>query len=313
MGIEELRLVDLEILLDVDHFGSMNEVAKFRGIQPSTVSKSVRRLEDQLGRRLVARSTRGASLTPPGRELARKVGPLLKGIDRWSRDGEDPEQSRPTLLTVGAPSVIATHLVPRAHGVVRRRLEDVYLRIVELRPTESLSAGLCGHFEMIFHWDPLEWPQSWLQEEIGTLSWHLYARKGHPLGIGPVSDQLVREQRFVGPVYWDRHEFIAGDDICPLGRNRRWGDETDTAEAALHSLVASDQLAFLPDLVAEAALREERVVQIEVESWPPVRRRLFLSVKADEVRMPLFRGFCNALREELSPIQGSSGPPAPPA
>lgn len=300
MGLADLRLVDLEILLDVDHFGSMNEVAKFRGIQPSTVSKGVRRLEVQLGQRLVARSTRGASLTPAGRELAAAIAPLLSGVEQWDRRGRDEAVARPTLLAVGAPSVIATHLVPKAHGVLRQNRPDVFVRLVDLRPTESLAAGLSGHFQLIFHWDPLDWPQSWLQEELGTLRWHLYARKGHPLGAGPVSVDAARQYRFVVPVYWDRHEFVAGDDACPLpGRDRRLGDETETAEAALHCLESSDQIAFLPSLVAADALRQERVVQVRVDGWAPVMRRLFLSVKADDVRMPVFRDLCAALRAEL--------------
>ncbi len=300
MGLEDLRIVDLEILLDVDHFGSMNEVAKFRGIQPSTVSKGIRRLEVQLGRRLVARSTRGASLTPAGRELAASIAPLLRGMEHWDRQGRDERVARATLLAIGAPSVIATHLVPKAHGLLRRRFPDVFVRLVDLRPTESLVAGLSGHFQLIYHWDPLDWPQSWLQEELGTLRWSLYARKGHPLGAGPVAADAVREYRFVVPVYWDRHEFVSGDDACPLpGRERRWGDETETAEAALHCLEGSDQVAFLPDLVAQDAVRQERVAQVRVTGWPPVRRRLFLSVKADEVRMAIFRELCDAVRAEL--------------
>ncbi len=300
MGIEDLRLVDLEILLDVDHFGSMNEVAKYRKIQPSTVSKGVRRLETQLGQRLVARSTRGASLTPAGRELAGAIAPLLRSVEHWDRRGRAESASRPTLLAVGAPSVIATHLVPKVHSHLRRKFPGVFVRLVDLRPTESLAAGLSGHFQLIFHWDPLDWPQSWLQEELGSLRWQLYARKGHPLGVGPVAAEDVQAHRFVVPVYWDRHEFVTGDDACPLPeRDRRRGDETETAEAALRCLEGSDQLAFLPTLVAAEAARRERVVEVQVEGWPAVQRRLFLSVKADEVRMPIFRELCSALRASL--------------
>jgi DNA-binding transcriptional LysR family regulator len=305
MGLEDLRLVDLEILLDVDHFGSMNEVAKFRGIQPSTVSKGIRRLEIRLDQRLVARSTRGASLTPSGRELVASIAPLLRSVELWDRRGRDEAIARPTLLAVGAPSVIATHLVPKAHGLLRRRFPDVFVRLVDLRPTESLAAGLSGHFQLIFHWDPLDWPQSWVQEELGTLRWHLYARKGHPLGAGPVSIDAVRQYRFVVPVYWDRHEFVSGDDACPIpGRDRSWGDETETAEAALHYLESSDQIAFLPDLVTAEALRHERVGEVRVEGWPPVRRRLFLSVKADEVRMAVFRELSATVRSSLEEAAG---------
>ena len=300
MGIEDLRLVDLEILLDVDHYGSMNEVAKFRGIQPSTVSKGIRRLETQLERRLVARSTRGASLTPAGRQLARSVAPLLRSMEDWHRVADDEGAARPTLLCIGAPSVISTHLLPRVQGRLHRTHPDVFARLVELRPTESLSAGLSGQFQLILHWDPLDWPQSWLQEEIGALPWRLYARKGHPIGSGVVSSEAVQKLRFVAPAYWDRHEFVAGNDVCPLpNRQRRWGDETETAEAALHLIEHSDQVAFLPHLVAANAVEHGRLVEVAVENWPPVRRRLFVSVKADEVRMPLYRAICETLRSEL--------------
>lgn len=308
MAIDGLRLGDLETLLDVDHFGSMNEVARLRGVQPSTVSKTVRRLERELGRQLVARSVRGASLTPAGRELVRSIAPLVRTLRSWGDErGEDPAL-RSTVLNVGAPSAVAGRLLPRVRAALQASFPRIFFRLIDLRPSESLAAGLSGHFQAILHWEPIDWPQSWCTEAIGAFPWQLCARKRHPIFNGGATDpEAVLRYRFVLPVYWDRHEFVSGRDGCPAGSGGRLrGDETETAEAALRVIEASDQLAFLPCFVAEECVEAGRIAQVEVPGWPAVRRELFLSVKGDEIQMRVFRGLLAALRTELGEATGAA-------
>lgn len=286
------------MLLDIDHFASMNEVAKVRGVQPSTVSKGVRRLEAQLGRRLVARSARGATLTRAGQDLVRSVAPLVRALEDWERGGATEDARE--VLTVGAPSAVATHLLPPVHATLREEFPDVFVRIIDLRQTESLSAGLSGQFQMVYHWEALDWPNSWYEQQIGELPWRLYVRKTHPLGPGPNAPEDLDAYRFIAPAYWYRNEFQSGGDgFAEYERARRWGDETVTAEAALHLVEQSDQIAFLPDLVAARPSGEGRIRALEVAGHSVVRRPLYVTVKSDEVQMPLFRKLCELLKEAL--------------
>jgi DNA-binding transcriptional LysR family regulator len=55
--------------------------AEALGLSPSGVSTTLSRLEQRVGARLLARTTRSLSLTDEGRRFYEQVGPHLAGID----------------------------------------------------------------------------------------------------------------------------------------------------------------------------------------------------------------------------------------
>jgi len=82
---------------------SFSEAGRLLGASPSAVSKSVARLEQRLGVKLIQRSTRALSLTAEGAAYFERIAPLLQGI-------EDAEQALHAtddvggLLRITAPS-----------------------------------------------------------------------------------------------------------------------------------------------------------------------------------------------------------------
>ena len=60
--------------------GSFTEAAAELSLSQSALSRQVAALEEQLGRRLLERSTRRVALTPEGAAYAREVAPALARI-----------------------------------------------------------------------------------------------------------------------------------------------------------------------------------------------------------------------------------------
>ena len=78
MKIENLS--DLKVLLHAARGGSLTAAARSLEITPAAASATLKRLEAQLGTRLIERSTRAMRLTPPGQtlvEYARRAFELL--------------------------------------------------------------------------------------------------------------------------------------------------------------------------------------------------------------------------------------------
>ncbi|MGB6318769.1 MAG: LysR family transcriptional regulator, partial [Litorimonas sp.] len=67
-----------ELFLDVMSTGSFAATAQARNLAPSTVSRAVAALEDDLGVRLFHRTTRTLSPTDEAALLARRVQPLVR-------------------------------------------------------------------------------------------------------------------------------------------------------------------------------------------------------------------------------------------
>ncbi|OJH54242.1 LysR family transcriptional regulator [Agrobacterium pusense] len=112
MGIE--RLAGLVAFARAGSLGSYSAAARSLAISPSAVSKSIQRLERQLGVSLFIRTTRSLALTNEGRDLHERTLRLL-------RDAEGIEQAAKTArgepagtLRIAASLPIGLHLIAPA-------------------------------------------------------------------------------------------------------------------------------------------------------------------------------------------------------
>ena len=80
------RLRELEIFAAIAAEGSFSAAARLAGLTPSAVSKAVARLEQRLGARLVARTTRGLTLTAEGRDYHLRAVAILSALDAAERE-----------------------------------------------------------------------------------------------------------------------------------------------------------------------------------------------------------------------------------
>lgn len=90
MDIESLR-----IFVRVARRGSFAVVARDRGTDPSSISRAIAALEDELQVRLLQRSTRRMTLTEAGAKYLARLEPLLEELD----------QARDDALVVGAKPI----------------------------------------------------------------------------------------------------------------------------------------------------------------------------------------------------------------
>jgi DNA-binding transcriptional LysR family regulator len=134
------RLTGIVAFARAAAYGSFTAAAQSLSVSPSAVSKTIQRLERQLGLRLFTRTTRSLTLTPEGRELQDRARHLL-------RAAEDVVQSAAALrgepagtLKIAAPLPIGTRLLAPALPAFRRRhpqldidlrLNDRFINLVE--------------------------------------------------------------------------------------------------------------------------------------------------------------------------------------
>jgi DNA-binding transcriptional LysR family regulator len=133
IGLE--RLTGLIAFARAASLGSYSAAARALSVSPSAVSKSVQRLEHQLGLPLFTRTTRSLSLTPEGRDLFKRAQRLL-------HEAEDIEQvalaarAEPAgTLTVAAPLPVGVHLLCPALPRFRERHPNVS---VDLRLSDRM-------------------------------------------------------------------------------------------------------------------------------------------------------------------------------
>lgn len=81
MPFNDKLLSGVAVLIAVVEAGTLARAAEALGLSPSAVSRALSRLEQRVGARLLARTTRSLKLTDEGRRFYEQAGPHLAGIE----------------------------------------------------------------------------------------------------------------------------------------------------------------------------------------------------------------------------------------
>jgi len=144
------RLQALRLFTATVEHGSLASAARASGVSLATVSRSLARLERELGARLLARTTRSLSLTPGGRDYYQRAKRIVEELAEadavLARESSEPAGR----LTVSAPTLFGRQFVaPAVSDFLARhpRLEvhlmltDRYLDLVDEGIDVSVRTG----------------------------------------------------------------------------------------------------------------------------------------------------------------------------
>lgn len=258
MPAPSLHLVQTFISV-VEHH-SFARAAEALDITPSTVSRFIKTLEQQLGSTLLNRTTRAMSLTESGQryfsECQQALGQLRDAADRV-RDEQIQPQGR---LVVSAPVALGhTHVVPyladflAAYPEVQLylRLDDGYVDLVAEGITLALRIGRMKDSSLVAH-KLLE------NRRILVASPAYLALKGTPLTI----DELEQHYAIVSAASHDglKWRLFSQEEqrtLAPTGRIN-----VDNADAARRLCIDGLGIAFHSALTMAAAIRAGDLVQV---------------------------------------------------
>ena len=247
MDTLSLTLNEMRILAEIEKTRSIRELARRDQVPPSQISKAIKRLEIKTDSKLIERSLHGVTLTAEGRKAAKIFRQILDHAEQLSAEATDAQPAK--IFGVGSTSFLINHLLVRSS--VGLKGGNWRLRFLEMNPDQLTVAGLRHAFDMAFHFGKVDWPSSWHQDKVGEIHWSLCCRTKHPLtkAAAPALKDVLKYP-FVMPAYWSQEGLALGNDNCPVPMEKRLkGHETATAEAALHLVRVTDQLAYLPDIL----------------------------------------------------------------
>ncbi|MET9881985.1 LysR substrate-binding domain-containing protein [Streptomyces sp. NPDC006430] len=144
----------LRVLRAVAEHGSFNKAAGALLLTPSAVSQHIASLERSLGHPVAVRSTRGVTLTEPGRLLVEAAETISAELDqvRHAIDRLTSEQPR---LTVATFTSGGRHLLPAALARFVTAHPDVELTVREAEPEDALPMVRSGAADLAltYHFD----------------------------------------------------------------------------------------------------------------------------------------------------------------
>lgn len=292
--LDGLKLREISVLLDLVEVGSMRELARRMNLQAGQISKIIKSVESRLGKKIITRTAHGVHLTAYGTEIL----PHLQGIreNHLKLTGylsKGPSDS----LTIATTSFFSARFIPHILSELETTEPSLQCQVFELPPSQFIAVGVRSGFNMCLHLKDLDWPKTWVSVCVGHMRWQLYARKGHPILRNSTLKDVLKH-RFVYPIYWTNEGIRSGNDNFPISINRRLrGFETATAIGAAQIVSRTQQIGFLPHLVAESTMGLER---IELKGLRAVQEPVYLTVKAELVKRKIFDWFIKHCQGLLS-------------
>ena len=135
------QLQHLTALADHGHFGRAAEACH---VTQSTLSASIKELEDALGATLVDRSKRRVVLTPVGVEMVERARRIVKEVEELAQVASASREPLSGILRLGTIPTIGPFLLPRVLPSLRETYSRLKLYLVEDltdRLIESLHRG----------------------------------------------------------------------------------------------------------------------------------------------------------------------------
>ncbi|HAU5457772.1 TPA: LysR family transcriptional regulator, partial [Cronobacter sakazakii] len=152
-------LPDIAVFVQVVESGSFSAAARKLGCTPSSVSRSVSRLERELGCKLLVRTTRKLRLSEAGSGVFQRAANMMDAARDVMAQGGTASQAPQGRVTLGVPKAVGRFVIhPLMEEFLTRypqvdiclRLEDRYMDLIDdevdlaLRITDSPSPGLYG-------------------------------------------------------------------------------------------------------------------------------------------------------------------------
>jgi len=272
--------------------GSFASAARLIGASPSAVSKSVARLEQRLGVRLLQRSTRTLSPTAEGAAYYERVAPHLRAIEEAEDVVQVPENVR-GLLRVTVTSTLGRPLIAAWAGsfldryphiklelsVTDRRVDliresfDIAVRIGEMQDTTLMHRSL-GALQYVLIASPKYLDRRGTPRSIDDLKQHAclrYLRAGRPLPFTFADGTRIVPE---GPFDTDDAQYLieAALEGAGITRFMRAAIQNDLANGRLRILLPETPLLAQPVYILHPFGRQL-----------PLRVRLFIDFLVDAI------------------------------
>ncbi len=250
-----MNIEDLQIFIEVASAGGVTPAARRLGVSKSIVSRSLARLEEDLGVQLLARTTRGAALTEEGSTFRAHAAKICLEIE-LAKETLSPEGELCGRLRIAAPLTFGpTHLAPvlaelaqrHPHLQVHTSYSDRFVDLI----AEGYDCGIrLGHLQ----------DSNLLAKRVGPIYGKLVASpdyiKAH--GSPQTPDEIINHESVMqGTETW---QFMDGEKIVTANPQGRF--KADNGSALVSAAVAGLGIGYLPETLISEHIKSGVLVPI---------------------------------------------------
>ncbi|RYC09822.1 LysR family transcriptional regulator [Ciceribacter ferrooxidans] len=289
------QLSQLAVLAAVAAHGSFRAAAKELKIAPSAVSHAVTRLEESLGIRLLARTTRSVRPTEEGRRLLDSLAPALGEIDAAMAALVDARERPAGNLRITLPRLAADHvIVPRLGSFLQFYPEITVELVTEDRYEDLVAKGYDAGLRL---GESLEQDMIAVKAS-GPFSGAVVATpdyfRAHPMPVHPrdlLRHACIRRRFSSGAIYRWEFEKEGWSLVVDVEGPVILSDDRLMLQACL----GGAGIAYLFDQRVAEELRQGHLVRV-LEDWCPPFDGFYIYYPSRRQMRPVLRAFVDFYR-----------------
>ncbi|MGI6109351.1 MAG: LysR family transcriptional regulator [Eubacteriaceae bacterium] len=252
-------------------YGSFTGAADILCSSQPNVTRSMNRLEDQLGCRLFIRSNRGTSLTPEGETLLAHVQPAIEQLQRAEEELAGVSELQSGSITIGASETALNIFLLSRLGDFHRRYPGIRIHILNHSTPQAVAALTRGTVDLAVVTTPARIEKNMQETHLDSFRDILIGNRDFVLPQEPLHMKDLENYPLISlgrdTMTWAFYREL----FLQYGIELRPDTEAATADQILPLVRSGLGLAFLPEAMASGALERGEIVRIPLEEEIPER------------------------------------------
>ncbi|MCB1639285.1 MAG: LysR family transcriptional regulator, partial [Thiothrix sp.] len=180
MALTRITIRQIEAVIAVADTASFKLASERLGMTAQAISQLVAEFENQIGFAMFHRTTRHVELSGAGKALLPFANTTLRRLQDLQLSARTIKNNLQTIVTVGAPLVLASLVLPTAIRDYRRQHPDVAIRIVDTAVGYLVDGITQGDFDLAVGPDR-ERHDAVQARTLFNSRWVLWCAREHPL------------------------------------------------------------------------------------------------------------------------------------
>lgn len=239
--------------------------SKRLNVTPGALSRTIRQLEDALGRELFTRMGRNLVLNTSGAQLLRAINDAAGTLDGALASITSKPLSGP--IRISTLGVMTNEFVLPAVLLLKREHPRFVPILENHSQREANDLLLRGHLDVAFYYDAVAY-EGLSIERVGSAKAHVHCGAGHPLfGAPDPSLEDLLEHPFSVPAVGDNGLPMDG---WPIGVERAIGMRISLLTTNVEVCLSGQLLTVLPDVVSNAHIEAGHMRRFPFDLIPPI-------------------------------------------
>lgn len=295
-----IDFLGIQAFLSIAERGSFLRAADHLHLSQTAISHRIRKLEQELGVRLLARTTREVTLTQAGLAFLPRARKALEDLEGSLDDLRQFGLERQKRITFGCLPTFALHLAPPVIKAFGERYPDVEIRIYERLSNEIADLVQSGDVEFglslisTSRWD-LDITQVITTELV--LACHPKSELAKAKDVSWADVQSLRLVRLGSPTSL---RILTDDSLNKLSIAPNWNYEVENVETAMRLVALGCGEVIIPQINIDLA-PDEKIVGVPLVD-PRSTCTFGLVTKRGHPLSPIAEEFCEMLVSQLKKL-----------